>query len=125
MRSLIGLIITLAIVFASYKLFFTQLQSTGSSAPARSIDVVGVKNDLVGIAQAERMYQAEHNSYATLEQLNSSGTMSMKKTERDGYTYEAQPSGDSFRVVAHCPAADNPGCSNYAIDETMDVRPAP
>ena len=125
MRSLIGLMFVLLIVFISYKLFFNQLQSTGSASPTRSVDVAGVKNDLVAIAQAERMYQVEHSSYATLEQLKASGAMAMAKTARDGYTYEAEPSGTTFRVVAHCPATANPGCSNYAIDETMDLRPVP
>ncbi len=121
MRSLVGLIITLLIVFGTYKLFFAQLQSTGSAAPAHTIDVAGVKNDLVSIAQAERIYQAEHSAYGTLDQLTSSGAMSMSKTGRDGYTYEAEASATSFRVVAHCPAAASPGCSNYAIDDSMTI----
>ena len=125
MRSLAGLIIVLLIVFAAYKLFFAQLQSTGSASPQRSIDVVGVKNDLVAIAQAERMYQAEHSTYGTLDQLTSSGAMTLAKSGRNGYTYDAEASASNFRVIAHCPAAANPGCSNYAIDETMDVRTLP
>jgi hypothetical protein len=125
MRSLVGLVMTLLIVFVGYKLVFTQLQSTGSAAPARSIDVAGVKGDLISIAQAERIYQAQQNTYGTLDQLTSSGAMSMIKTGRDGYTYEAEASASSFRVVAHCPAAANPGCSNYAIDDTMEVRATP
>ena len=122
MRSLVGLVITLLIVFAGYKLFFSQLQATGSATPARSIDVAGVKGDLIAIAQSERMYQAEHNTYGSLNDLTSSGAMSMAKPGRDGYTYEAEASPSSFRVVAHCPAAANPGCVNFAIDETMEVR---
>ncbi len=124
MRSLIGLILVLLIVFAVYKLYFSQLQSTGSAAPARTIEVTGVKNDLVAIAQAERMYQAEHGSYATLEQLGSGGAMTIAKTGRQGYTYAAEPSGNSFRVEARCSASD-PGCLNYAIDETMEIRTIP
>ncbi len=125
MRSLIGLVVTLLIVFGAYKVFFAQLQSTGSAAPAQTIDVVGVKNDLVSIAQAERIYQTDHNTYGTIDQLTSSGAMSMAKSGREGYTYDAEVSANSFRVVAHCPAAANPGCSNYAIDETMNVRTIP
>lgn len=125
MRSLVGLIFALAIVFVTYKLFFSELQSTGSAAPARAIDVVGVKNDLIAIAQAERVYQVEHSSYGTLEQLTTSGAMSMSKTGRGGYAYDVDAATDRFQVVAHCPAAANPGCSNYAIDETMQVRTIP
>jgi hypothetical protein len=125
MRSLLGLVFALLIVFGAYKLFFAELQSTGSAAPARAIDVVGVKNDLVAIAQAERLYQAEHGSPATLDQLSSSGALATAKTGRNGYTYDAAASGNSFRVVAHCPSVANPGCTSYAIDETMDVRSIP
>ena len=125
MRGLIGLIIVLLIVFASYKMFFTQLQSAGGAAPARTIDVAGVKNDLLAIAQAERLYQAEHSSYATLDQLSSSGAMALSKAGRDGYTYQADTSASGFRIVAQCPSAANPGCTNYAIDETMEIRPLP
>ena len=42
-RRLIGLLIVLLIVFISYKVFFSQLQSTGSGSPARAVDVVGVE----------------------------------------------------------------------------------
>ena len=125
MRSLVGLILTLLIVFGTYKLFFAQLQSTGSAAPARTVDVAGVKNDLVSIAQSERIYQAEHSAYGSLDQLTSSGAMSMAKTGRDGYTYDVDASATSFRVVAHCPAAANPGCSNYTIDNSMTISTAP
>ena len=125
MRSLIGLILTLLIVFGTYKLFFAQLQSTGSAAPTRTVDVAGVKNDLVSIAQSERIYQAEHSAYGSLDQLTSSGAMSMAKTGRDGYTYDVDASATSFRVVAHCPAAANPGCSNYAIDSSMTISALP
>ena len=121
MRSLVGLILTLLIVFGTYKLFFAQLQSTGSAAPTRTVVVAGVKNDLVSIAQSERIYQAEHSAYGSLDQLTSSGAMSMAKTGRDGYTYDVDASATSFRVVAHCPAAADPGCSNYAIDNSMTI----
>jgi hypothetical protein len=125
MRSLVGLLLTLLIIFGVYKLFFAQLKSTGSAAPARTIDVVGVKNDLVSIAQSERTYQAEHSTYGTLDELTSSGAMSMTKKGREGYTYDAEVSTTSFRIVAHCTVAENPGCSNYAIDDTMNVTTVP
>jgi len=125
MRSLISLVVVLAIVFISYKLYFSQLQSSaGSAAPARTIDVAGVKNDLIAIGQAERMYQAEHSAYATLDQLNSSGAMAIAKTGRGPYTYAAEPSDNGFRVEARCsPSAV--GCINYAVDQTMEIRTTP
>ncbi len=84
-----------------------------------------MKNDLIGIAQAERAYQAEHGSYASLDDLISSGGLTMKKTARDGYTYDVETSASGFRAVAHCPAATSPGCQNYSVDQTMEVQVTP
>jgi len=93
------------------------------ATPMQTIDTVGVKNDLIGIAQAERVYQIDHNSYASLDELVSSGALTMRKTGRDGYTYDAQTSDSTFRVIAHCPAATSPGCTSFVIDDTMEIQP--
>jgi len=122
--SVISILVVAAIGLFVYKSYFMQGQSTGAATPAQTINVVGVKNDLLAIAQAERAYQAEHGSVATLDELVSSGAMSMKKTGRDGYTYEVESSGDGFRAVARCSAAAA-GCTNYAVDQTMEVRAEP
>ena len=127
MRSLLGLLAVALIAVFAYKFYFSQMQSagTGAATPAQAIDIVGVKNDLVGIAQAERAYQAEHGAYASLDELTSSGALTMKKTGRDGYTYDVQTSDSSFRAIAHCPAATSPGCTSFAIDPSMEVQAAP
>jgi hypothetical protein len=125
MRNLMGLLIVALIVVLAYKFYFSKLQSTETGTPAQIIDVVGVKNDLLGIAQAERAYQAEHGSYASLSELTSSGALAMTKTSRDGYTYEVQISDASFRAIAHCPATTSPGCQNWAVGPTMQVQPTP
>lgn len=124
--SLVGLLIVAAIAGLIYKFYFSQgPQSAEIKNPVQTIDVVGVKNDLLGIAQAERMYQTEHNSYGSLDDLVSGGAMTLKRTGRDGYTYEAEVSADSFRIIAHCPSATVPGCTNYAVDQTMEIQTAP
>jgi hypothetical protein len=125
MGSIVGLLIVAAIALLAYKFYFSQSQSSGTATPMQTINVVGVKNDLVAIAQAERAYQIEHASYASLDELISSGAMTMAKRGRDGYTYEIETSSEGFHVVAHCPVATNPGCSNYAIDQNMEIQPAP
>lgn len=128
MRSLGGFIGLLAVALIGalvYKYYLSQPQAPGEATPAQTIDVVGVKNDLVAIAQAERLYQAEHGAYASLDELTTSGAMSMKKPGRDGYTYEVQTSAQNFQAIAHCPAATIPGCTSYAVDQTMEVQPAP
>jgi hypothetical protein len=124
--SIIGLVVVLAIGLGVYKLYFSQIQSaTGSAAPSHTIDVAGVQNDLLSIAQSERIYQVQHSSYASLDELTSSGALSMAKPGRDGYTYEVETTATSYRVLAHCPAATSPGCANYAVDDTMQVQAIP
>lgn len=127
MKSMIGLLVVALVAGLIYKFYFTKMQSSGMGAatPAQTIDVVGVKNDLIGIAQAERAYQAEHGSYASFDDLISSGGLTMKKTARDGYTYDVETSASGFRAVAHCPTATSPGCQNYSVDQTMEVQVTP
>jgi hypothetical protein len=122
--SVISILVVAVIGLLVYKFYFTQSSSTGAATPAQTINVVGVKNDLLAIAQAERNYQAEHNSIASLDELVSSGEMSIKKTGRDGYTYAVESSGDGFRVTARC-SATAAGCTNYLVDQSMEVRAAP
>lgn len=127
MRSIVSLLLAAVIALVAYKVYLSRAVS-GTSAnggPTQAIDVTGVKMDLLSIAQAERMYQAEHSSYASMDELVSSGSLSMRKDGRDGYTYDVETAQDGFRVTAHCPAARFPGCSNYSVDQTMDVQTAP
>jgi hypothetical protein len=122
MKSLAGLLIVALLAALVYKYYFSSLQSAGTGTPAQTIDVVGVKDDLIGIAQAERAHQAMHGSYTSLDELISSGDLTMKQTGRNGYTYSVETADQSFRAIAHCPTGTFPGCSNYAVDQTMEVQ---
>ena len=122
----VGLLVVALIAGLVYKFYFSQgPQSAAVAHPMQTINTVGVRSDLLSIAQAERTYQAEHGSYASIDDLVSSGAMSMKKSGRDGYTYDVKTSADGFRVIAQCPPTTSPGCTNYAIDQTMEVQAAP
>lgn len=125
--SFVGLLLVVLIAGFLYRYNISQtVQSTGRAAtPTQTIDTIGVQNDLLAIAQAERIYQAQNSSYGSLDDLVSSGAMALKKTGRDGYTYDVETSTDGFRVVAHCPTDTFPGCTNYAVDQTMQVHATP
>ena len=123
--SLVGLLVVALIAVMTYKYYFEKVQSTSGMTPVQTINMVGVKNDLLGIAQAERAYQAEHGAYAALSDLTSSGALTMASAGRDGYVYDVDLSGGGFRAFTHCPAATNPGCQNWSVDQTMEVQPAP
>ena len=121
--SLIGLLVVALIAAMIYKFYFERMQATGAATPRQTINMVGVKNDLIGIAQAERAYQAEHGAYASLGDLTSSGALTMRSGGRDGYVYDVDFAADHFRVFTHCPVATQPGCQNWSVDQTMEVQP--
>ena len=124
MKSLAGLLIVAVLAGLVYKYYFASLQSAGTGTPAQTIDIVGVKNDLLGIAQAERAHLAEHGSYASMDDLISSNELTMKRSGRNGYTYSVETSDQTFRAVAHCPTATFPGCSDFVVDQSMEVHAA-
>ena len=121
--SLIGVLVVALIAVMIYKFYFEKMQATGATTPVQTINIVGVKNDLLGIAQAERAYQAEHGEYASLADLTSSGAVTMKSDGRDGYVYDVEISGTGFRAFTRCPVAVQPGCQNWSVDQTMEVQP--
>jgi hypothetical protein len=126
MRSLggmVGLLIFALIGVLMYKFYVSKNDATGAGTPTQQIDSIGVRTDLLGIAKAESTYQVEHNTYTSLDELVSSGALSMKKSSRDGWTYDVQPSDYTFLVIAHCPTTKRSGCTDLEIDQTMEIRP--
>ena len=122
---MVGLLVVALIAALTYKYYFSQAHSPEAATPTQTVNLVGVKNDLIAIAQAERTYGLEHGSFVSLDALISSGAVTVTKSNRAGYTYDIETSSDNFRVVAHCPTATMPGCSNYSVDQTMEVRTEP
>jgi hypothetical protein len=121
MRAFVSLVLVMAIAFGIYYGYVRRVQPAGGGGgSAQAIVTTGVQNDLLRIAQAERMYFAEHGNYADLDTLITSGALSMTRPERDGYTYRVNVSTEGFTVTARRPGADYPG---YAIDQTMRIRP--
>ena len=118
---IVGLVIVGAIIWFVMKSQFTR-GPMGSRPPAETIDVVGVKSDLLAIAQAERMYLATHGSYASVDDLQQDGSMTFSGTNRRGYNYAAEvDGGQHFKVTAR---PEDPAKANWptlTIDETMQV----
>ena len=127
MRALLSLLIAVAIVFVAYRLYLTRTVAPGPegssmTVPTQAITLTGVKNDLNAIAQAERAWFAEHGSYATLDELTSSGALTMKRPGRDGYSYSVNVSANGFTVTARY---QGPSGLNYpvlVVDQTMQIR---
>jgi hypothetical protein len=86
------------------------------------IDVVGVKTDLLAIAQAERLYLASHGSYASIDQLQQDGAISFSGTNRRGYNYAADlDDGQHFSITAAPSDPAKEGWPTLSIDENMQV----
>jgi len=126
MRSLVGLLAGAALLFVVYHFSLKRMPATDEgTAPTQAISLTGVRMDLLQIAQAERAYIATNGHCASLDELISSNSLSLTRTERDGYSYAVECSGGNFTVAArHLPApAGSPiRYPNLAIDSTMEVH---
>src|SRR5579863_2992521 len=130
MKGLVSLLVTAAIGLGIYMYTLKQAAPGPGMVVTQNISLVGVKNDLVAIAQAERMYYTQNGSYADLPTLASKGTMNIASTGRDGYTYTAEPSGNTFTVTATytAPPVENPArvtpphFPTFTVDQTMEVH---
>src|SRR5438093_12423083 len=117
---LLGLVMALAIGYFVYK---AQLTGTAvNTTPRQQIDVVGVKNELISIAQSERLYLAANGSYATLDQLQQDGSLSFPGTKRRGYNFVAEvQDAEHFKITATPVDPSKPGWPKLSIDETMQI----
>lgn len=122
---LIGILVVMLIGWMIYKNYLVSGQAAGTTSPVQTIDAAGAQMDLLGIAQAERMYQAQHGKYASLDELVADGAMQLRKPNRQGYTYDVVASDASFQATARCTTPPIPGCHNYSIGPTMTVQVAP
>ncbi|SRR5713226_3277237 len=126
MRSFVGLLVGAALLLVVYHFSLKRMPTTDEgTAATQAISLTGVRTDLLQIAQAERGYIAMNGHCASLDELISSHSLSMTRTERDGYSYTVECSGGEFTAAArHLPApAGSPiRYPNLAIDASMQVH---
>ena len=116
----VGTVVTLAIGMYIYSLQVKTL--TPGAGGGNSEDVVtitGVKNDLIGIANAERGYMATEGKYASLDELKA-GNYIRIRAERPPYVYEVETTSGSFRATATRTTKGAP--AQLWITETMQVE---
>jgi len=120
-----GFVTLLIVVAAGAYIYMRQTQSTmsaGTSNPTATVDLMGVRSDLLAIAQAERTHAAMAGSYVSLDALRAGGDLAMDRTNRGPYSYSAEVSGTGFRVVATWNGAENAGMpKTISIDESMQI----
>ena len=117
----LGTIITMAIGMYIYSLQIKTLTPGAGSGNSEEVaTLAGVKNDLIGIANAERGYLASQGKYASLDELISGNYISIK-SERPPYIYDVEiTSSSSFRASATRTTKGAP--AQLWITETMRVE---
>ena len=125
MRRSIGLLGVLIAVVIGFYIFTQQSKSVsgGAGNPRAQIDLVGVRMDLLGMAQAERAYQAREGRYASLDELRASGDLLVRNDRRGPYQYSAQVSDAGFTITATYSGPPNPEApASLSIDQNMEVH---
>jgi len=118
---IIGLVLALAIILFVYKAEFTQ-GPTGGTPPAQTIDVTGVKSELLALAQEERLYMASNGSYADLDALQKDGSATLADGARRGYSFAVTvDDGRHFKITASPSDPAKQGWPTLAIDDTMQI----
>jgi hypothetical protein len=95
--------------------------SPGGQSPTTAVNVTGVKNDLIAIANAERRRQASDGKYVSLDELRSNGDISMRSNNRGPYTYAVETSDSGFRVTATYSGPEASAPRLLSIDQTMQI----
>ena len=121
----IGVLLAVAIGFYLYTRQ-AETAAQGTSNPRTTIDVTGVKNDLIALANAERRYYATEGKYASIDELRSHGDISMPSNNRGPFTYSAEVSDSGFRITATYNGPPGPEAQkNLSIDQSMQITTSP
>jgi hypothetical protein len=126
MRAIASLIAFAVLAFAIYTYSIKKLPTIDKgTAATQAISLVGVRSDLLQIAAAERDSLALNGHCSTIDEMISSGSLTISKAGRDGYSYDVSCHGGEFDVTAEHPSAP-PGSSirypSVSVDSNMEVK---
>lgn len=97
---LVGLVLAVAVALYLYSSDTETVRPAGAGqSPATTIDIVGVRSDLMRFANAERQQFALEGRYLPLDDLRAKG-MGVGADSRGPYQYTAEINDSSFRIVA-------------------------
>jgi hypothetical protein len=126
MRALVGILIAALLALGIYWFYLTRSRpGAPGSTPVQTIDASRAKMDLLAIAQAERTYFAEHGSYASLDELVTSGAIPGERTRLEGFSITAETQADGFTLTARCQPPPGQSCTSFAVDQSMSVHSLP
>jgi len=120
---LIGLLIALAIGWYIYtQQMETTSRAAGAATPKAAIDVVGVRNDLLAFANAEKQQYALEGKYLTIDELRSKGT-ALPLDRRGPYAYSADIGTTSFRINATYDGPEGLGAPKLlSVSDSMQIE---
>ncbi|HEX4603850.1 MAG TPA: hypothetical protein VH724_07645 [Candidatus Angelobacter sp.] len=120
-----GFLSLIIVVAAGAYIYMRQTQgvmTAGTSSPTATVDLIGVRNDLLAIAQAERSHAASQGGFVSIDALRSQGDLTMERNNRGPYNYSAEISDSSFRIVATYSGPENSGMPRtLSIDQSMQI----
>ena len=119
-RAIGFLVLVITVGVAGY-LYLKQTQSitTIGSNPQTTVDVTAVRNDLMSMATAERNYFASNGKYVSLDELKSSGDITIPA--RANYAYSAETTENAFKIVAVYSGPDPKAPKRLTVDQTMSM----
>jgi len=112
------------LVFGLYYMYLQNRAMATSGRPKEAISLAGVRTDLLQIGQGERGYIALNGKCASLDELMSSNSLTMTRSERDGYSYTVDCSGTDFTVTAKHPEPPDGGARflTLVLDSTLQIH---
>ena len=114
----VGLVLALG---GGYFVLRQSVSRPDQAPPQEQIDVIGIRQQLLAIGQAERQYLATYGAYATLEQLSQDDLLP-GGTEQRGYTFSAIVTGsERFTITATPTDTNKTGWPTLEISESMQV----
>jgi hypothetical protein len=114
-------VLIVAAVGLVYYLKATKAVSPANGTPTATVETTGVEQDLLAIANAERRYNASNGKYVPLDELISSGELSMERTTRGPYSYSVDVDGQSFVAHAHADIPPQGAPANITVGTSMTV----
>jgi len=93
--------------------------------PQQQIDTVGIRSELLAIAQAEGQYLVAHSTYGTLDELRQDSLLT-GNADRRGYSFAVAVDGSQAFTVTAAPAdPDKKGWPTLVMDQTRQITEQP
>jgi hypothetical protein len=117
----VSLLIAVAVGGYLYTRQSTSGMPSGAASPKAAIDLTGVRNDLLAIAQAEKRYHAMNSKYGSLAELRDNGDTNVSDS-RGPYSYSVDTSENGFVVRATYSGPEETLPRAVTIDQNLQYR---